>query len=63
MQVPTFIELLEEIASPVQVISIAPAEVENLVRVRRMGQWNVNTDGSWTIPIPVIQDAAKELCG
>jgi hypothetical protein len=65
-QVPTFIELLEEIATAKPVISIPPAEVDRLVgrfgdRVRQMGRWNVSTDGSLDIPIAVIREASAEL--
>ena len=63
---PTFIELLEEIAGTRPVISIPPAEVDRLVgryghRVRQMGRWNVSTDGSLDIPIAVIREAAMGL--
>jgi hypothetical protein len=61
-----FAELLEEIASAEPVISISPAGVNSLVRrfgnrVRQMGRWNVNTDGSLDIPVAVIREAASEL--
>jgi hypothetical protein len=64
--VPTFIELLEEIAGAEPVISIRATEVDNLVRrfgdrVRRMGRWNVSTDGSLEIPVAVVREAAEEL--
>lgn len=47
-------------------ISIRATEVDNLVRrfgdrVRRMGRWNVSTDGSLEIPVAVVREAAKEL--
>jgi hypothetical protein len=64
--VPTFIELLEEIAGARPAITIPSAEVERLVerfgaRVRQMGRWNASTDGSLNIPITVIREAATEL--
>jgi hypothetical protein len=65
-QVPTFIEILEEIAGSKPVISIPADEVERLAgrfgdRVRLMGRWNVSTDGSLDIPISVIREAATDL--
>jgi hypothetical protein len=64
--VPTFIELLEEIADAKPVISIPSDDVERLARrfgarARQMGRWNVSTDGSLDIPIAVIREAAIEL--
>jgi len=64
--VPTFIEILEEIAVTKPVISIPSAEVERLVRrfgdrVRLMGRWNVSTDGSLDIPVAIIREAAMDL--
>ncbi len=63
---PTFIEILEEIASAKPAISIPAAEVERLVRrfgdrVRLMGRWNVSTDGSLDIPITFSREAATNL--
>jgi len=64
--VPTFIELLEEIATAKPVISIPADEVDRLVqrfgsRVRQMGRWNVSTNGSLDIPVTVIREAALSL--
>jgi len=64
--VPTFVELLEEIAGAEQVISISPGEVDSLVqrfgdRVRQMGRWNASTDGSLDIPVAVVREAASAL--
>ena len=47
-------------------ISLPPAEVDSLVRrfgnrVRQMGRWNASSDGSLSIPIAVIREAAREL--
>ena len=63
---PTFIEILEEIADSQPVISISASDLEHLVqrfgsRVRQMGRWNVSTDGSLEIPVIVIRDAASKL--
>ena len=61
---PRFFELLEEIAGAEP--SIPATAVDNLVRrfgdpVRRMGRWNVSTDGSLEIPVAVVREAAREL--
>lgn len=67
---PTFIEVLEEIADakPEPVISISPSELDRLVRrfgdrARQMGRWNVGTDGSLDIPLAVVREAASHLGG
>jgi hypothetical protein len=49
-------------------IEVPAVEVDALAarfgdRVRRMGRWNVSTDGSLDIPIAVIREAATELGG
>jgi hypothetical protein len=64
--VPTFIELLEEIADARPVTSISAPELDRLVarfgdQARRMGRWNISTDGSLDIPIAVIREAAMDL--
>jgi|SRR5271166_5522918 len=63
---PSFIEILEEIAEAKPVVSIPRAEVDKLVdrfgnRVRLMGRWNASTDGSLDIPVTVVRDAAAAL--
>jgi hypothetical protein len=63
---PSFIEILEEIAEAKPVVSIPRAEVDKLVdrfgnRVRLMGRWNASTDGSLDIPVTVVRDAATAL--
>ena len=63
---PSFIEILEEIAEAKPVVSIPRAEVDKLVdrfgnRARLMGRWNASTDGSLDIPVIVVRDAATAL--
>jgi len=64
--VPTFIQILEEMADARSIVSIPAAEVDRLVhrfgdRVRLMGRWNASTDGSLDVPIAAIREAAAEL--
>jgi len=54
------------LAGTESLVTIPAADLDALVthfgdRVRRMGAWNVCGDGSLTIPIRVIQEAAAEL--
>jgi hypothetical protein len=63
---PTFIQLLEELAEAEQTITIPAGEVEQLVsrfgdRVRQMGRWNASGDGSLDIPLSVVREAAGQL--
>ncbi|HTS49235.1 MAG TPA: hypothetical protein VMH05_14890 [Bryobacteraceae bacterium] len=63
---PTFIQILEEMADARSIVSIPAAEVDRLVhrfgdRVRLMGRWNASTDGSLDVPIAAIREAAAEL--
>ena len=63
---PTFIQILEEMADAKPVISIPAAEVDRLVRcfgdrVPSLGRWNASSDGSLDIPIAAIREAAAEL--
>ena|SRR5437667_9508492 len=65
---PTFIQLLEELAEAEQTITIPADEVERLVsrfgyRVRHMGRWNASGDGSLEIPLSVVREAAGQLAG
>src|SRR5439155_20757418 len=60
---PTFIQILEELAEAEQTISIPSDEVERMVnrfgdQVRHMGRWNASGDGSLEIPVSVVRDAA-----
>src|SRR5213593_3936254 len=63
---PTFIQLLEELAQAEQTLTIPAGEVERLAsrfgdRVRHMGRWNAGGDGSLEIPLSVVREAACQL--
>jgi len=56
---PTFIQVLEELAKAEQTLTIPAGEVERLAsrfgdRVRHMGRWNAGGDGSLEIPMSVV---------
>jgi hypothetical protein len=63
---PTFIQLLEELAQAEKTITIPAGEVERLAsrfgdQVRHMGRWNAGGDGSLEIPVSVVCEAATHL--